>query len=596
MTPPVYTAITFAPVQGFIEKSRKLKDLYGSSFILSYLSDRLCKAAQHHLVGTERFERHLAGTERLVWPEDPVVSPALIDVAQGTPNQILIRGEFPYSEAHDAFSSAWTCIVETCRRWIETEIPHTRGGDRWEYEYWHRSWQAWANHAWEFFWATGASSDDAKAALNDRKFSRAWVGINWTGESSSLSGIDSRAWPHPGKHRPYSRPQREEDAEVRAFYGQLSDLLGKATITPREFLSIPELVKRLITVREVVDFQIGNIEIPLSFRDLNRLSNKTDDAVNQEDENANREENKRWTGWFQGDGDRAGDYLRDKEDDELHQFSQDMRMWGRDLWKHLPKQTFTTPQQKKLDKDGRIIYAGGDDFLGVLYRNHPYPEITPLECLQWFERFKSTIWKETKHPITVSVGFVWAAPNVPQRDVLQHCREAEQAAKRAGRDRIAFRILFNSGNYLEWVCPWWLLEGDFSQLPTPPDSTPQAGLLASYCDRRGIQGHENSPNWTHIYTDVATLEARHAFQSTTVALGLIEIYFGKAYRQLIENPEIWWNRDGEKKQREFSGILGDRASFKKGDRIEPTFNEWVINLAKVGFHLTQSLNEVTQAA
>ncbi|MBW4442550.1 MAG: hypothetical protein KME10_15220 [Plectolyngbya sp. WJT66-NPBG17] len=43
-TDTIYTAITFAPVQGFIEKSRKLRDLYGSSFILSYLANALCKA------------------------------------------------------------------------------------------------------------------------------------------------------------------------------------------------------------------------------------------------------------------------------------------------------------------------------------------------------------------------------------------------------------------------------------------------------------------------------------------------------------------------------------------------------------------------
>lgn len=594
MTPPVYTAMTFAPVQGFIEKSRKLKDLYGSSFILSYLSEHLCNAAQRHLTGSN-------DSNDLTWPDDPVVSPALIDVTQGLPNQILIRGDFPYSKAHDAFSDAWTRIVETCRRWIEDQISYTPEGDRWEYEYWQRAWQAWTNHAWEFFWATGASADDAKLALNDRKYARNWVGINWTGESSTLSGIDGRAWPHMGRHKPYSRPQAVEEQEVRNFYQQLSNRLGEATITPRELLSIPELVKRLITVQEIVDshpdLRIHGKDIPLSFRDLNRLLNRPENVAEQFDENTQREEKKRWTGWFQGDGDRAGDYLRDKDknDGELHTFSHDMRMWGRDLWKHLPQEEFKAITPKKLDADGRIIYAGGDDFLGVLYRNHPYPEMTPLECLQWFETFKSTIWKETKHPITVSVGFVWAAPNVPQRDVLQHCREAEQAAKRAGRDRIAFRILFNSGNYLEWVCPWWLLEGDFSILPGDLER-PEAGLLASYCDRRGIQGHGNNPNWTHIYTDVATLEARHAFQSTNVALGLIEIYFGKAYRQLLENPETWWNRDGEKKQREFSGILGDRDAFKKDDRIEPAFNEWVMNLAKVGFHLTQPLHEIKQAA
>lgn len=589
MTSPVYTAITFAPVQGFIEKSRKLKDLYGSSFILSYLSEHVCKAAQRYLTGSN-------DSNGLTWPDDPVVSPALIDVTQGVPNQILIRGEFPCSTAQDAFSAAWTHIVETCRRWIETEIPCTPAGDRWEYEYWHRSWQAWTNHAWEFFWATGDSADEAKAALNDRKFCRAWVGINWTGESSSLSGIDNRAWPHMGKHKPYSRPQREEDQEVRAFYGQLSNLLGEATITPREFLSIPELVKRLVTVSDVMGWR-SDIETPRSFNDLNRLLNITDNNANPSTDQARDDKDKRWTGWFQGDGDRAGDYLFHKSDSDLHQFSHDMRQWGVDLWRHLPKQDFNQRFPKKLDRDGRIIYAGGDDFLGVLYRNHPYPEMTPLECLQWFETFKSTIWKDTKHPITVSVGFVWAAPNVPQRDVLQQCREAEQSAKKSGRDRIAFRILFNNGNYLEWACPWWLLEGDFSQVPAPPETLPPAGLLASYCDRQGAQGHGHNPNWTHLYADVATLEARHAFQSTHVALGLIEIYFGTAYRQLLENPENWWNRDAENsKLREFSGILGDRDALKAGDRIEEAFNQWVINLANVGFHLTQPLSEVQKAA
>jgi CRISPR-associated protein Cmr2 len=40
-----YTVITFAPVQGFIEKSRKLRDLYGASQILSYLSWKIVCAA-----------------------------------------------------------------------------------------------------------------------------------------------------------------------------------------------------------------------------------------------------------------------------------------------------------------------------------------------------------------------------------------------------------------------------------------------------------------------------------------------------------------------------------------------------------------------
>lgn len=36
---------------------------------------------------------------------------------------------------------------------------------------------------------------------------------------------------------------------------------------------------------------------------------------------------------------------------------------------------------------GRIIYAGGDDFLGVLYRNEPDPPLTAQQCLDWFYKF-----------------------------------------------------------------------------------------------------------------------------------------------------------------------------------------------------------------
>jgi CRISPR-associated protein Cmr2 len=619
MTSPIYTAITFAPVQGFIEKSRKLRDLYGSSFILSYLSQEVCESARRYFVPEY-------STKNEICPGDPVVSPALINVTQGVPNQILIRGELPRGRAFQAFTSAWKRIVLTCKTWIEDRIKCRQDGTPWDYTYWHRFWDAWINHAWEFFWATGTgeTGDSAKEALNECKFARAWTGVNWAGESSTLSGIDGRAWPHMGQFHP-SRSQALEDQEVREFCGQLMEHLSEAAITNREFLSIPELVKRLVTYDEVVAAVVDQqpkrmkVEIPSSFKDLNRLLDRktenTDDRKDALVDEADREEAKRWTGWFQGDGDRAGDFLLGQPDQTLHRFSQNMRLWGANLHSYLPR----AYRDNKLDPDGRIIYAGGDDFLGVFYRNPPKPgqsftvaespPMSPLECLQWFETFKSRVWQNAALwqdfrteepdqpdgtiPITVSVGFVWTAPNVPQRDVLQHCREAEQSAKGNGRDRIACRILFNDGKHLEWTCPWWLLEGNIRD-PLGPDALPGAGILATYRDRRGVQGHDAAPNWTHIYNDVATLEARHGFaEGADVALGLIRIYFGEDYYDLLSDRSHWWNQyeDPEaKKVPTFTGILGDE------DRIssnpESAFNTWVINLAKVGFHITQPIKSV----
>ena len=127
-----YTAITFAPVQGFIEKSRKLRDLYGSSFLLSYLAKTLCDAA------------------KAKGEDYSVVSPAIIDVTQGTPNQIIIKGNeaFSATDARLALDDAWKNIVETVRLAIETALPH-------QPYHWQREWNHWANHAWEFFLGRG---------------------------------------------------------------------------------------------------------------------------------------------------------------------------------------------------------------------------------------------------------------------------------------------------------------------------------------------------------------------------------------------------------------------------------------------------------
>lgn len=505
----MYSAITFAPVQGFIEKSRKLRDLYGSSFILSYLAYALCKAAKQQ------------GYQ--------VISPALINVVQGTPNQIIIDGDFPRPEATAVFNRAWKTLTHSCQEWIEKQIPQN-------YQ-WRREWELWTNHGWEFFWAQGETIGEARKNLSKLKLKRDWIGINWMGESSTLSGTDAIAYPRMS--RPLDARDRDlsaEDEEIRQFYRQLSQLqpLGEAFVEESEQLSLPELIKRLITYPAIArklnlkSEELPDVEIPQKFTDLDR-----------------HKEN-RWTGWFQGDGDSIGTYLQGlaktgKEAENLNEFSRAMLEWGETHLKpSLPKEL------------GRIIYAGGDDFLGVFYRNNG--DLKPQECLNWFYGFPQ-IWQKHGRNLSVSVGFVWAAGGVPQRDVLQHCREAEQSAKKGGRSRLALRVVFNGGNYLEWVCPWWFLQE----------------VLTGYSDRN------HGKNWTHIYNDVAVLASRHAFEGnqSDVALGLFEVYFGQNKREQLS--QHLWDRDDK------TGILGNRK--QDCPNVHTALNDWIVNLAKVGFHL-----------
>ena len=238
-----YTVITFAPVQGFIEKSRKLRDLYGGSFLLSYLADAICQAADQY-------------------PECSLISPALIEVKRGTPNQILIAGNFPKKEAEQVFNDSWQKVVNKCRVWIEQNLP--------QYNYtWRREWNLWINHTWEFFWAQEDSIDCAFKSLQQKKYQRDWTGINWQGESSSLSGSDAIVWyGMTDQTHPLYSSISQQNQQITEFYQQLSQKLSNAILDETERLSIPELVKRMITL-----YDIGkplNLELPKTFVELNR--------------------------------------------------------------------------------------------------------------------------------------------------------------------------------------------------------------------------------------------------------------------------------------------------------------------------------------
>jgi CRISPR-associated protein Cmr2 len=524
-----YTAVTFAPVQGFIEKSRKLRDLYGSSFILSFLAKTVCNYA--------------------VKKGAKVIVPALISVTRGVPNNIYLDGTIDAADLRVAFDRAWKALVDTCRQYIERQYQANTNNRSLT---WKREWDAWANHAWELFVISGdenESLDDVRARMSDRKQARDWVGINWRGESSTLAGADAIAYPNMAEYHPKNSPNA--DAEIREFYTFLSQHLPESAVEPRERLSIPELVKRLITYAPVRKQFVDN------FQGLPKIESL--DTFKEID----RSESGRWTGWFQGDGDRLGEYISSlgsdtitNKDTALNEFSDAMIRWGEGLQQRT--------QEILTDRiDGRIVYAGGDDFFGVLYRNSQDGDpLTPQACLEkWWYKFND-LWNECDRPITVSTGFVWAAPNVPQRDLLQHLRTTEKLAKTQGRDRLAIRVLFNSGNYLDWSCPWNLLEE----------------LLTSYEDRSG------GNNWGHFYTDIATLESRHAFagNNSSVAQGIFDLYFPT----FAIDPAQWWNQlvsETATYQRLQGGLLGTRPDREIEQHQHRT--RWIIDLAKVGFHL-----------
>ncbi|NJK53735.1 MAG: hypothetical protein HC936_14760 [Leptolyngbyaceae cyanobacterium SU_3_3] len=287
--------------------------------------------------------------------------------------------------------------------------------------------------------------------LEQRKLKRDWVGINWTGDSSSLTGTDAIAWHRLGQLN--SEPGRAltplEKRELESFYCQLAwvldnpdvnrakdapsnrDKIEGRYIATNERLSIPELVKRLVTY-EAIAQQLGMTPLTEGFTDISQ-------------------KREQWMGWFMGDGDEVGNKLKSISDDVGQQaFSAAMREWG---------QTFKQTFPKEL---GRVIYAGGDDFLGIVYSSQLHTKDLSSQALMWLNQFKQQ-WQTHRQDINVSMGFIWAASRVPQRDILQHCREAEKLAKTKGRDRVTLRVVFNDGQFCAVDMPLGLV-GHFDKV------------------------------------------------------------------------------------------------------------------------------------
>jgi CRISPR-associated protein Cmr2 len=300
--------------------------------------------------------------------------------------------------------------------------------------------------------------------------------------------------------------------------------LGEAFAGENEEIGLTELVKRMVTYRQIANAAFQSLAgappgeiLPDRFertsgRVLSDQQKRPDTIV-----------------WFMADGDRVGDHLKrfSEGHDEVaarRAFSSTMRQWAAQLYTAVPHH---------MGRDrATVVYAGGDDILGALHETQPgRRDLRRDDLFHWLLLFPG-LWKTNgQTTLTASMGLVWADSQVPQREALQHAREAEASAKERGRNRFALRLLYASGNHLEWTCPWhWL-----------------APILAQYRDREGrlqADGVEangrpgGAPKWRHLAEDLLWLQERHAIgdgipahgpkacqRAQSVAHGLLSAYF-----------------------------------------------------------------------
>jgi CRISPR-associated protein Cmr2 len=475
--PTTYTAVTFAPVQSFIRSSRKLRDLYGSSLLLSHLARALFNDAET--------ETKLGG--------GAVISPAHVNATRGVPNTLLIQGAYSRADAEAALLAGWHQPLKACRDWLEKKLPYKPSdwpcrdwsASDWEAG-WGPSWKACERHSWELFLGQGATIQEAEQALRFAKQQRAWEIPNWTGESSTLSSAEAIVRPRMAeKHDPRLADLHAQKQEALQLLRILRDPsnLDEAFAGENEELSLSELIKRLVTYRQIAEAAFGcpfQEIIPERFA---RLSGQATTA----------EQRPETIVWFMADGDKVSDYLHslrhgNDEATARRSFSTSMREWAAGLYSAVPKEMG--------QNRATVVYAGGDDILGALHETNPGSrDLRREDLLRWLRLFPQ-LWQANGHArLTVSMGLVWADSQVPQREALQHARDAEASAKARGRDRFALRLLYAGGNHLEWTCPWDWLDP----------------ILTHYRDREGRRGTNGSPpKWRHLAEDLLWLQGRHA--------------------------------------------------------------------------------------
>jgi CRISPR-associated protein Cmr2 len=473
-----YTAVTFAPVQGFIRASRKLRDLYGSSLLLSHLARALADDAS---------SRGLT-----------VISPASVSSSRGVPNVLVIEGDYRKGLARDALLGCWRGVLEACRGWLEESIQRADRSVRFD---WLSSWKACGSHTWELFHGQGASIEKSRQALAINKQQRAWSVPNWTDESSTLSSAEAVVWPGMGAVRdPRELPPGLIQQQARAFLKLLRepDRLGEAFAGENEEISLTELVKRLITYPAVIGGALANgTDTEQQIRQL--LPPRFDPTSSRGVDAASPDS----VVWFMADGDGIGDHLqslaqKEGEKAALHSFSLAMRSWAAGLYQRVPE---------IMEKQAMVVYAGGDDLFGALHETEPGANDLNTDHLwRWLRQFPK-IWEQCEQKnLTVSMGLVWADAKVPQREALQHARDAEASAKARGKNRFALRLLYASGNHLEWTCPWQWLDP----------------ILSHYTDREGrslkASRDGRPPSWRHLAEDLQWLQSRQAIAAKATTM------------------------------------------------------------------------------
>ena len=434
---------TVTPVQDFIIQSRKLKDLFGSSDILSCMSEigmKICKKEGGEFIFP-------------ILQEKKEVS---------YPNRFLI--EFK-NKSIDEIKSIAKNIEENLLKFLKglNDLNHFKIKEHLE-------------NYFTFYWAISEIENDYKnsfdkvekllaGAKNTRFFHQLGNGEGEKGRKCSICGernvvIYNGNLKFPKEQYKNDDPKKNKIAQkneglcgvcyAKRRYGDLKK--GKFDSTAD--IALMHVFKKV----ERKEFKLLNKNSQLFFREnltekylkeQGLLGDKKLEDFLKEWEKFNKllkENNLKQTSYYaviMFDGDSMGEWLSGKNLEngnikEFHKFMSDRLS----IYSMEAKKNVEFPK-------GKAVYAGGDDFLGFVNLNYLFEVLKDLRE-KWDEIVNKPLQEnfELKKDFTFSAGVVVAHYKTPLAFVLGKVREAEKTAKEFNERRknaITFMVLKRSG-------------------------------------------------------------------------------------------------------------------------------------------------------
>ena len=493
--------VSIGPVQGFVVQSRRTRDLWGSSYLLSFLAAHALHGA--HQAGATIIRPMVDDDLLFAWVggrrEGP--PPAIGSV----PNHFTVK--LSTDEQIDkvtvamqtAFRLAWQRVCEAVwERFVKHAEPEGNGTKA--------IWERQVAYFWEVVWV--AIAEESSDELTRRKHWRTQSPPDEPGEKCAVM-------PDLQELSGYARAKGKQARErQQKFWAAVRRRLGPLDLRDNERLSAIALIKRLYvkvansalgwsvdashwrstvyvaalpwirTVAQAAPSEAKNYALTvqrlahgdiLAQREsecaagaagafpcldgnyLHRgflvdrrlcLLQRDDDDGRGRDRLRNQLERLYdrvqqtppvFYALLLADGDRLGDLVR--------------LLDGRQVGEALTRFTKRVPTIVN-SYDGATIYAGGDDVLAML----PLPKA--LTCARDLARAYAEAFEAVDEAVvakaTLSVGLVFAHMRLPLRSVLSMARKLlhDEAKDHNGRNSLAVGVLKRGGLHSQWVTTW----------------------------------------------------------------------------------------------------------------------------------------------